>query len=144
MGRRPASGLPVVAACVLLGACGLEEYRNADLQLDVVGAPASDEDRVRICVSGVGNREQALGAGRLAFAGLPAGEAAEVTVDLLDAEGEARLGRAGPVVLDADEPWARTGWQDCTEDCVACVASGERAPAGEADWLLAVRLEEDT
>lgn len=143
MGRRGASGLWLAACCASLGACGLEEYRNADLQLDVAGAPASDEDRVRICVSGVGLREQALGAGRLAFAGLPADEAAEVTVDLLAEDGEARLGRAGPVILDADAPWARTEWTDCIEDCAACEATGERAPAGAADWLLAVRLEED-
>ncbi len=122
---------------VLWTGCSVEDWRSADLQLDIGGAPWGTEDRVRICVDGVGNLEEALGAGRVAFTGIPVQDEVTVTVDLLD-EDEARLGRAGPIVLR--ETWQRTEWSLCEEDCTACTASGTRAE-GEASLLLAIRFE---
>ncbi len=140
--------LTVAPAALLVGACGMEEYRNADLQLDVSGAPVVDEDRVRICVGGVGNREQAVGSGRLAFAGLPATGDHEVLVDLLDESGARRLGRAGPVTLGDSLSWSQVGWTSCEDDgqddgCGACEADGNRAEEGASDRLLGVRFEEE-
>ena len=135
--------IPVALAGVVLAlACGMEEYRNADLQLDVAGADVTDEDRVRICVGEVGLREQAVGAGRLGFAGLPAGGQYSVVVDQLAVDGVSRLGRAGPVLLGEEVSWAEVAWEDCSEDCAACEAAGDRAVAGAADWLLAVHFLE--
>lgn len=141
--RRGASALLLAPA---LAGCALEEYRNADLQLDVLGASLGerpDETRVRICVDGAGNAEEALGAGLLAFPGLPRGEALVVTVDTL-AEGadETRSGRAGPVTLGEATPWAELPWEPCEGDCAACTATGALAAEGEPDWLLAVRFAE--
>ena len=137
-------------ALLLLPACTVEEWRNADLQLDVSGADWGGYDRARICVAGVGQHEAALGAGKLAFTGLPAGAPLAVTVDLL-AESEdtasgagVRVGRAGPIDLSADAPWAKTGWEECDpadDACDACAASGDLAAAGDPSWLLAVRFQ---
>lgn len=131
-------------AAALLGGCGLEEWRNADLQLDVTDASLGDhpdETRVRICVEGAGNAEEALGAGRLGFPGLPAGEPLQVTVDTLsDEDEEIRTGRAGPVTLGEGQPYAELAWEACEEGCAACRAEGQLAAADEADWLLAVRF----
>ena len=91
---------------VATGGCGLEEWRNADLHLDIRGASLFDEDRVRLCVEGVGHRDQALGAGRVAFTGLPAGEPAMVTVEQLSDEGGS-LGRAGGAISSSPSRPAR-------------------------------------
>lgn len=138
---------PIACAAVaaLLGGCGLEEWRNADLQLDVLGAELGDhpdEIRARICVDGAGNMEEALGAGKVGFPGLPAGAPLTITVDtLVDDEDELRGGRAGPVTLDEQNPYSSVGWEPCEgDDCAACVASGALAAEGDQDWLLAVRL----
>ena len=125
---------------VVLGGCGLEEWRNADLHLDILGAALSDEDRVRLCVEGVGHRDQALGAGRVAFTGLPAGEPAVVTVEHL-AEDGGSLGRAGPVELDGSAV-VEVDWASCEDSCTPCEADGERAADGASDWLLGVRFVE--
>ena len=129
-----------------LGGCGLEEWRNADLQVDVRGAELGlhpDEARVRICVDGVGDMEEARGAGRLGFPGLPAGQPLVVTVDTLSDEDELRGGRAGPVTLGEDQPYADLDWELCQgADCAACQAEGELAATDEADWLLAVNMVE--
>ncbi len=127
---------------------GLEEYRNADLQLEVLDAALGehpDEVRVRICVEGAGNAEEALGAGRVGFPGLPAGQDLLVTVDALDDEvEELRTGRAGPVTLGASAPWVEQTWTSCEDEaaCEACTATGALAAEGEPDWLLAVRFSE--
>jgi hypothetical protein len=125
---------------VAMGGCGLEEWRNADLHLDIRGASLVDEDRVRLCVEGVGHRDQALGAGRVAFTGLPAGEPAMVTVEHLSEDGGS-LGRAGPVELDGSGV-VETEWAPCEEVCTPCEVDGERAEDGAADWLLGVRFVE--
>ena len=129
---------------LLLG-CATEDWRNADLQLDATGADLGlhpDEVRLRICVDGAGNNEDALGAGLVAFPGLPAGEPLTITADTLsDDEDEVRTGRVGPVVLDEDEPYRSLPWQPCSgEGCAACQTSGDLAAPGDLDWLLAVRF----
>lgn len=141
----PRSPIALAAAATLCGGCGLEEWRNADLQVDVLGAELGehpDEVRARICVEGAGNAEEALGAGKIGFPGLPAGEPLTITIDTLvdDVDGQ-RGGRAGPVTLDAQNPYTSVSWESCAgEDCPACVASGTLAAEGDEDWLLAVRL----
>ena len=140
------SALPplAVALATLSSRCAVEEYRNADLQLDVSGlvtTGARDETRVRICVEGVGNAEEALGAGRVPFVGLPPDQAAVITVDTLsDSVEETRQGRVGPVTLDGDTPYAEAAWVACDADCGACAASGAVVAEGEPDWLLGVRF----
>lgn len=136
-----------LAALLTLGGCAVEEWRNADLQLDVQevafeGDPT--ETRVRICVAEVGNEEAALGAGRVAFPAIPVGGPVSVTVDTLSDEAEeTRTGRAGPVSLGADAPYATAEWSACDPgDCAACQAAGDRAREGEEDWLLAMRVAE--
>ena len=125
--------------------CGGEDWRNADLQLDILDADLGehpDEVRVRLCVDGVGNHEEALGAGSVAFLGLPPDADAAITVDALsDSLDETRVGRAGPITLGDDQPWAETTWSPCEdEDCTACQSSGDRVAEGDPDWLLAVRF----
>ncbi len=144
MSLRPSAA---AGLALLSSGCGLEEWRNADLQLDVLGAELGehpDEVRVRICVDGAGNAEEALGAGKLGFPGLPADQSLAITVDTLveDAD-ELRGGRAGPITLGPDQPYATTAWSACAgADCAACVAEGVLAAEGEPDWLLAVRFVE--
>ncbi|MCK6502733.1 hypothetical protein L6R53_04935, partial [Myxococcota bacterium] len=78
-------GHRLFAALLLLPACEVEEWRNADLQLEVTGAQIDSETIIRVCVDGVGSRDHALGAGRVAYPGLPAAGALTVTVDALEA-----------------------------------------------------------
>jgi len=140
-----AARAPLVA--LILTACDVEDWRNADLQLDIEGASLGsvpDEVVGRICIDDVGRTEDALQTGRLAFPGLPAGQPLTVTVDTLDdATDETRTGRAGPVILGADAPYLVSAWEPCEGDaCAACTAEGALAQAGEDDWLLAVRFVE--
>lgn len=133
------------APLTLLAGCAVEEWRGADLQLDVTGAqlgPDADEVLLRICVEGVGNEEEALGAGSVAFAGLPAGDPLTITADTLsEDDAERRTGRVGPVTLGADTPYSAEPWLACEgDDCAACQANGDLAAPGAVDWLLAVRL----
>lgn len=128
-----------------LGGCAGQDWRAADLQLDIDAAAwpgAPDEALIRICVEPVGNYEEARGAGRLAFTGIPAGEPVAVTVDVLDPDAEERFfSRAGPATLDAGVPYDRVSAAACAaDDCAACAAEGARVAAGEPDWLLAVRF----
>ena len=132
----------VLALCCFSGACVVEEWRNADVHLDVIGSDLHDEDRVRICVEGIGNREQALGAGRLAFSGLPLGSPVVVVVDALGEQEESRRGRVGPVELDEENPWAEAVWNICEDGCQACAAEGELVREGDGDWLLGIRFLE--
>ena len=132
---------------VVLAGCAVEDWRNADLQLDIDGIVFDGdptETRVRICVDGVGNEESALGAGRVAFPAIPADIDVPVTVDTLsDTADETRTGRAGPLTLDAATPYAATPWSACDPgDCAACQSAGDRAAAGDPDWLLAIRVAE--
>jgi len=131
----------VLPLLLLLG-CTVEEWRNADLHLDITDMSWSDEDRIRICVDGAGIHEEALGAGRAAFTGISAGAPVSVTVDLLEEDSSSlgiRLGRAGPISFE--EPgWIEAPWEPCLEDCGACSSEGSLTQAGEPDWLLAVRF----
>ena len=129
----------------MLAGCEVETWRNADLQLDISDAQLGehrDQVRVRMCVEGAGNAEEALGAGLVGFTGLPAGAPITLTVDTLaDDTDEVRTGRAGPVSLSADEPYTSEPWAACEgEACPACQATGDLAGADEPDWLLAVRF----
>lgn len=134
------------APLVVLAGCAVEQWRNADLQLDIaVPTLPADTARVRVCVTEVGVHEQAVGAGRIAFPGLPADGPMTVTVDLLatnedDTAGEAlRTARAGPTTLDDRTPWKQVTQTSCKEGaCAACSADGSRG-TNNADRLLAVR-----
>ncbi|MCB9745898.1 MAG: hypothetical protein H6740_25210 [Alphaproteobacteria bacterium] len=97
---------------------------------------------MRICVAGV--RERVAGArftGRYVFTGLPAGRAADVTVDALDAGGavlaqwrgaqvwgysEGGMGPAAPTPAGRTARPAppRAGWPTATPGCSACASPG--------------------
>lgn len=134
-------GLSLLA--LLLVGCTTEEWRNADLQLDIVGASWDTEDRARLCVEGVGILEEAMAAGRIGYTGVPDDIEVVLTVDLLDADDTSgagvRQGRAGPISF-ADGDWQSVDWEVCEEDCSGCTSGGEaRAEAGGR--LLAVRFQ---
>lgn len=133
--------IPALLLAALAG-CGLEDWRNADLQLEIEGASLDTRTLTRVCVSGLGARTGALKDGRLAYPGLPAEGAVELTVDALQAEdtgGDAvRIGRAGPVVFEA-QTRLTVAWSPCEGDCPPCRESA--APAEEEPTrLLAVRF----
>lgn len=146
---RPRAGL--LAGLLLVG-CEVEEWRNADLQLEVVGAALDTQDIVRICIDDVGSRDVALGAGRVAYPGVPPEGAVTVTVDVLapDSSGDTgggdsgssdavRLGRAGPVSFET-VAHAEVAWVACTDDCTPCRQAD--VEVGEGDTrLLAVRFQ---
>ena len=123
----------------------MEDWRNADLQVDITGAAWDDEVVARVCVGGVGAVEEAIGAGRVAFPGLPADGRYTVTIDTLSEDGGARTGRASPGVLEESQPYIAAEWIACAgEDCAPCEAEGALAAPGAADWLLAVRFADAT
>lgn len=151
-------GVPLWVA--LLAACTREEWRNADLQLEVPSPLPAQADQVRLCVDGVRHRTVGAGGERYALPGLPASQDALVTVDVLVAPADAEsadtgsaealcVARAGPVTLGAARPWAEAELAVFTEggddeSCPACpepctsLAAGENAE--EDTWLLAVRF----
>ncbi len=159
-GRLGRVGLdPLLLAGVLAGATGCptaEEWRNADLQLDVRADLPEDAARVRICVAGTGSRTQGAGPDAYAVPGIPTDRPAVVTVDVLAPSGDAEdtgsgedrvLARAGPIALDAATPWREAplevfGEADgaCPACPEACAPTGAFAPAEAASWLLAVRF----
>lgn len=110
----------------------------ADLQVDVEAALPEGAEEARICVEGVGFREEGAGNGRLAMTGLPAEQPAVVTVAILDAEG-GLLGASKAVTLDGNTPYQTTDFGDATE---ICAPTGSLAPEGSASWLLAIRFTE--
>ena len=99
-------------------------------------------------------REAALGAGSIAFTGLPMDTPLEVTVDALEAvesdtglaDKDLRTGRAGPLSLNPDTPWLETDWEACTPDeatkvlCNPCQSPGAPVASGQNSWVLAVRF----
>jgi len=99
-------------------------------------------------------REAALGAGSIAFTGLPTDTAIELSVDSVEAvesdTGSAdqtlRTGRAGPLSLSPDTPWLETDWESCTPDeatkilCNPCQSPGASVVSGQNSWVLAVRF----
>ena len=139
--RAPGLGALRVGALLLAG-CEVEEWRNADLQLDVDAAALDSTTLIRVCVAGTGSRDHALGGGRVAYPGLPAEGALTVTVDALQAQDTGLdavlLGRAGPVVFDGDDHLEAT-WAACEADCTPCREAD--ATVDEQDnRLLAVRF----
>ena len=125
--------IAVLSAAGLSG-CSVEEWRSADLQLDITDSDLSDEVRIRICVDGHGVHAGALKAGRLAFAGLPVTGPLQVRVDALEDRGSdtgesveslVRSGRAGPSELSGDDPYQTVPWTPCSaedSDCTVCEA----------------------
>lgn len=132
----------LVVILVLLLGCTTEEWRNADLQLDITGASWDTEEVARLCVVGVGILEEAMAAGRIGYTGVPDDIEITLTVDLLeesDTDGSGvRSGRAGPISF-ADGDWQTTPWEVCEGDCPACTTAGEREESGGR--LLAVRFQ---
>jgi hypothetical protein len=119
-----------------------EEWRNADIHIDVIGADWIDTDAVRLCLQGSGVHEQALGAGRVGFTGIEVGAAGPLRVDILDPDDDTRIiGHAGPVALSADVPWQVVDWEACSEaGCDPCTSEGRRVEEGTPSWLLSVRF----
>ena len=75
------------ALALLLTGCARETYDVADLQIDV-GAPLpAAAETLRLCVSDHGTLERGAGNGRMAFPGIRAGEAVDVTIDVYDDAG---------------------------------------------------------
>ena len=122
---------------IFLLACAAESYDYADLQVDVQGAVPDDAEQARLCVEGVGLREEGAGNGRLAFPGLPQSVDALLTVDLLDEAG-ALVGRSVPVKIGVGTPYQQTGYTVVTG--APCEATGELAPEGSEGLLLVVRF----
>lgn len=125
-------------AALALSACGTVAYAPADLQLDVAAPVPDAAETLRVCVTGRGVHSQGIGNGRAVVTGLPAGEPAEVRLEILDDAG-LRIAEAGPVTLYADTPWASTPLLPAAD---GCDDAGSPAPADEATALLAVRFEE--
>ena len=137
----PGAGLLLLT----LAACEVEQWRNADLQLEVQDAALDSSTLIRMCVAGVGSRDVALGAGATAYPGLPDAGPVVLTVDAL-VEGEdsgspaVRLGRAGPVTFE-DELRLEVAWEDCTEDCEPCRETSVLVEDAQTR-LLAVRFHD--
>ncbi len=135
-----------------LGGCGVEEWRNADLQLDVSSTLPDAAEQVRVCVDGAGVRELGAAAvGRFAVPGVPTDRPAIVTVQVLAAGNEDTadsqaqiIGQAGPVTLEAAAPYASTAYNDYTagEGPSLCEVTGSFAEEEEESWLLAVRFSD--
>jgi len=142
--RAARTRLAAAASCLLLPTgCEVEQWRNADLQLDITGASLDTEDVVRVCIDGVGSRDAALGAGRVAFPGVPATGTVTVTVDVLapgaDTGSDAvRLGRVGPVDFSTAS-YLEQPWQACEGDCSPCREATVATDDTEGR-LLAVRF----
>jgi hypothetical protein len=152
-------GLPLI---LLLFGCAREEYRNADLQLDILAPQPAWADRVRVCVEGVRARTFGAGAGRYAVPGLPVGELAEVTVQVIveaqDPAGETGLeqliaaGSTARVSLSESTPWLETELElyahsaqealDCTGCPEPCHTDTQAAESEEESWLLATRFQD--
>ena len=122
---------------IFLLACAAESYDPADLHVDVLAAVPETAEQARICVEGVGLREEGAGNGRLAFPGLPLDLQAGLTVDLLDEAG-AVVGRSLPLVLSAEVPYQQVGFSSTSE--LPCEATGAVAPEGTDSLLLVVRF----
>jgi len=129
-----------IGLLLALGACAQPTWRNADLQIDVEGLSVADEDRVRICVTGAGQRELAVGAGTMTFPGLPASDELEIVISLMDAESAAAS--AGPTVLGGEARYAQLNWMECAETCSPCEDEAKGASSTANNRLLAVRFKD--
>ncbi len=122
---------------ILLLGCAAESYDYADLQVDVQAAVPDIAEKARMCVEGVGLREEGSGNGRLAFPGLPPDLQAELTVDMLDGAG-ALVGRSAPVVLTPALPYQQISFAAASGE--PCEATGAPAEVGSGGLLLVVRF----
>ncbi|MCB9780852.1 MAG: hypothetical protein H6742_19950 [Alphaproteobacteria bacterium] len=132
-------------AAPLLWGCAVEDWRNADLQLEIAGVDPGTQAIVRTCVDGVGSRDAALGAGRVAFPGLPTDGDLTVTVDVLETadtgSDATRSGRAGPITFSGDVIVQQAAWTACDDaDCPPCREAAAPVDTGAAGRLLAVRF----
>lgn len=127
------------ALSFLLG-CTPVAHRYADVQLDVPGEMPPEAEFVRICVEGVGTQE--FGArltGRFSMTGLPAGEPANVGVDVLDADGGLLMSASVDGLLDH----TLATRLECSSGAVCAPCEGESTvPLLEDAWLLGVRFLE--
>ena len=102
-------------------------------------------------------RESAVGAGRVAFTGLPLDTSLNVTVDALvsipvdtaepgdtadsnTAEIDVQIGRAGPITLEPKTQWLETNWSECEGPCEVCQSPGSLNTAGTRTSTLAIRF----
>jgi len=102
----------------LLISCAIDDRRSADLQLDVIGAPLVDTDRVRICVADQVVHESTVGHGRIAIGGLADSASFQITVN--GVQDDIPFGKTTPVSLDASQPWAEVNWENCSQECTPC------------------------
>jgi hypothetical protein len=70
-GRLPAEQIARLPVWLVLVSACAPDWKNADLQLDVTGFPFADDDRISVCVEGVGLLESAATTGVLAYPGIP-------------------------------------------------------------------------
>jgi hypothetical protein len=129
---------------LLLGAACADDWRTADLQLDVTGAGLSDEDAVRVCVTGVTVHEEALGAGRVAVTGLPLEGELEIRVSAFSGDDEDRVSAIGGAAgrLSDEAPYASVPFEACAAGCEPCVVQGDgRVAEGEAARVLVLRFD---
>lgn len=134
----------MIVATLALAGCARTPYDVADLQLDVEAPLPGGAESLRVCVVDAGELVVGAGNGRAAFTGLPAGEPAVVTLDVLDDTG-ALLGQAGPVTLDAATPWRTVPLAEgaLVVEAEPCADRGSPAPEGADTWLLALRFAEE-
>lgn len=118
--------------------CEVETYNVADLQLDVAAPLPAGAETLVVCVSDHGTIARGAGNGRVPFPGIRVGEAVDVTMDVVDADG-VLLASVGPARLDADAPYTTAALLD---PGAPCSAGGALADEGADSWLLAVRFEE--
>jgi hypothetical protein len=127
----------VGALAALLLACSPVDYRDADLQLDLPGQVPAQAEQVRVCIGGVG--EQTFGArmnGLFAVTGLPAGQAVDVTVDVLEQDLVIVQG-----AVQALTDYAVGTRIECDEQgCTPCAEPVSFATAEEDTWVLALRF----
>ena len=140
------------ASLLVLSGCAVEEWRNADLQLDIASALPSTAEQVRVCVDGAGVRDHgAATVGRFAVPGVPTVRPAVVTVQVLiagsedtGATGDASfvIGQAGPATLESDAAYTKATYTEYTagEGPSLCDVTGSFAGDEEESWLLAVRF----
>ena len=123
----------------LLISCAIEDRRSADFQLDVVGAPVTDTDRVRVCVVDQVVHETTVGSGRIAIGGLQTNGILQVIIN--GVEKDIPFGKTAPVTLDAANPWAEILWEDCAGECTPCsIQNSNSASQGQTDQLLAIHF----
>ena len=132
------TGTSVLAPFTLLtSACGGITTLSADFQVDVIGASLSDTDTIRVCATPGVSKEEAMGHGRLAVAGLGHDG---ITVQIQHSESGAIAGQTDPVVLESRNPWVEVPWKQCTDDCRPCTSKRSPNFTPEDGALLVVNF----